>query len=327
MYSDLKLRCVALHIASLSSQEDTMSTFRYGLLLVGIAAASLGSVANASDLLLELAESSPYADSPHRISAEHNIGNALAKASILDPSKTGPGAQAEKADFARAMAQLGAGYAQLGADALAANAYQTANKYANDYLFDGAESLFFSGQYEESLSTFQQALDAKPEDATGKVTAGFFFLMAGDAAHAVPLLREAAQKSSKNRDYAELYLVLAAQMQSSDPRRLLEDLPTSSELDWPNDLRAALVSGSTRHLENAFDFNKPARQDRLCEALFYEGFSREIQNKPKDAQRFYQAALNTQASGIRAYAAARLRLINLLAGTRKIQVLTPRTLS
>lgn len=304
-----------------------MSIFRYWLLGAGVAAASLAPSAKAGDLLLDLAESSLYADSPHRISAEHNIGNALARASVLDPSKTGPGAQAEKADFARAMAQLGAGYAQLGADALAANAYQSANKYANDYLFDGAESLFFAGEYEESLSAFQQALDAKTDDETGKVTAGFFFLMAGNAARAIPLFREAAQKSQKNRDYAELYLVLAAQAQGNDPRRLLEDLSAGSELSWPNNLRSTLMTGSTRHLENAFDFNMPERQDRLCEALFYVGFSREIQNKPKDAQRFYQAALNTQATGIRAYAAARLRLANLLAGKRKIQVLTPRTLS
>jgi len=273
----------------------------------------------ASDPLLELAEKSTFADSPHRLSAEHNLSVALTKAAVLDPARQGPGAEGEKADFARTMAQLATGYTQLGADAIAANVLHTAGQYSNDYAFDYAAAVFLAGQPSESMTAFEQALDARPDDATGKVTAGFFHLMAGDANRASKLLHEALATTGATRDdrlYASVYLALAAEMMGSEPRRVLAGLPEEPNRPWPFGLREAIVSGSTRHLDVELLADRLAFQDRLCEALFYVGFSREIDRKADDAQRFYRAALDTRAYGIRAYSAARFRLADMLAGPR-----------
>jgi len=306
-----------------------MISISHATLATLLLAAAIFRPAVAADPLLELAEASTFADSAHRLSAEHNINAAMTKASVLDPTKTGAGADGEKADFARAMAQLATGYTQLGADSLAATALHNAGAYSNDYAFEYASSLFFAGHPEESFTAFEQALDAKPDDTAGIVTAGFFHLIAGDPARATKLLRDALahNPSRDDRLYATLYLVLASQMLGSDPRRVLGDLPDEPNRPWPFDLREALMSGSTRHLDVAIQTDKNAFQDRLCEALFYVGFSREIDNKDDQAQRFYRAALDTRATGIRAYAAARLRLSELLAGNRKLKVIAPRGLS
>jgi len=282
----------------------------------------------ASDSLLELAGHSVFADSPHRLSAEHNIGAALTKASVLDPDKTGAGAANEKAEFARTMDQLAAGYMQLGADALAAQALHTASNFSKQYLFDYGEALYLAGQTDTASTTFEQASDEAPTDTAGAVTAAFYMLMENQADQAMSRLHPIAQGDGpvEDRGYAVLYLILASQTRHTDPKRVIADIPMPANRNWPFELRDVLISGPSRGIDSTLMASKPGFQDRLCEALFYVGFSHEIDGDRETAQRFYRAALDTHAAGIRSYAAARIRLTDLLGG-RKTKFLTPRNLS
>ncbi|MEP7043215.1 MAG: hypothetical protein ABI843_09135 [Dokdonella sp.] len=283
----------------------------------------------ASDALLDLADHSIFPDSPHRLSGEHNVAAALTKASVLDPNKTGAGAADEKTEFARTMEQLAAGYMQLGADALAAQALRTGSNFSKQYLFDYAEALYLAGQTEEAMTIFAEASAAAPTDTSGAVTAGFYLLMENQADQAIARLRPVAQGDGAvgDRGYAVLYLILAARMQRADSKHAIADIAMPANINWPFELRDVLISGPSRNIDSTLMSSQPAFQDRLCEALFYVGYSHEIDGNRDKAQRFYRAALDTHAQGIRAYAAARIRLTDLLAGHRRTKTVTPRNLS
>lgn len=284
----------------------------------------------AADPLLELAEDSIFPDSPHRLSAEHNIGTALTKLSVLDPSKNGLGAVNERAEYARTMSQMAAGYMQLGASSLAVPALRRASELSKQYLFEYAEALYLAGETEQASTLFDQALAANPDDSAGALSAAFYFLMENKPDRAIPLLRAVTQgtATSTNRAYAVVFSVLAAKMQRTDLREAIVDLPGQANSGtWPLELRDALISGPSRGIGMALKTDRASFQDRLCEALFYVGFGHEASGKLEQAQRYYRASLDTRASGIRAYAAARVRLTKLLLGSRKTKIVVPGDLS
>jgi tetratricopeptide (TPR) repeat protein len=287
--------------------------------------------ASASEPLLNIAANQEFPDSPHRVSGEHNLASAMGMMSLVDPQHLEQGGStADKRDFARALSQMATGYMQLGADALAVNALQSAGKYSDEFVFELAEAQFAAGQSADSLATFDKALSARPDNASGATSFAFFLLMDGNADRATAVLRNVltSNAAQTDRSYAQVLLVIAAKIAHRDPGQALgESYADVNEHLWPAPLRDVLLKGNTRDIEFMLKLDKTLFQDRLCEALFYVGFAHEIEGKVDLAKQYYNAALNTRAAGIRPYVAARMRLSALVGWGPHKKEIPPNSLS
>ncbi len=174
------------------------------------------------------------------------------------------------------------------------------------------------GEYENALRDHKEGLNLDPESAWGHASRGYVEYDLGMPNHAMTSFTRAAKLNPPESDYLHLriWLILARKKDRKEAdhhlRNHLETKSPSGEDAWYEALVAFLLreKSGTQLLKTA------SGSEQKCEAWFFIGAVRLVENREKDAGAAFRACLQTNIRDFTEYSSAREEL-KRLDGRRK----------
>jgi tetratricopeptide (TPR) repeat protein len=214
---------------------------------------------------------------------------------------------------AQAYSNRGIAYASQGDDDLAIQDYDEAirinPKYVNAY-YNRGNAYRRKGAYSEAVENYSEVIRLNPKHGNGYSSRGMVRFYQGQFASAAADFAKARQFASDNL-YLALLLHVAETRAGIQPQTSLTEMTRSLDLEiWPGPVVAMFVGQLTEHvvLKAGTSSDQPEKQ---CQAYFYLGQQRLMQQKKSEAAEMFRQAVATQASTLFEFEAARVELSRL----------------
>jgi tetratricopeptide (TPR) repeat protein len=214
---------------------------------------------------------------------------------------------------AQAYSNRGIAYAGKGHDDLAIQDYDEAIRinpeYVNAY-YNRGNAYRRKGAYAEAVENYSEVIRLNPKHGNGYSSRGMVRFYQGQFASAAADFAQALQFASDNL-YLALLLHVAETRAGIQPQTSLAEMTRSLDLEsWPGPVVAMFVGQLTEHvvLNAGSSSNQPEKQ---CQAYFYIGQQRLMQQKKSEAAEMFRQAVGTEASTLFEFEAARAELSRL----------------